>query len=347
MLDSLLSLERATMAALPIHPHAVALTLGIMACDGLLAWRSARRRLHVPRRTGRLTLIIAWLVSLACVAPPIDTLAEGRVNVITELAAALALALALSIALHLMTEARLALATAWASWAGLAVLILLAVGRAVPLAAVGLALVMLAGPAVWLAASFPLVKASRLAFLLLAASLLLAIASLVTPSPTSVLVAATNGRPALAFVTEPSPAGADLDTVERGVVTVGLDQTDRVVQLPFHGLLAVSKPDFEQLVHLSILAEVAHDPHQLLAVRALGVPLPSGALQLRSATITLRAPGLVGRGTASVVLARSIFGVLRSRHHVYSYLLSYQPTAGGGVTGTLELWRRHVATALR
>jgi len=335
------------MPALPLPLHVLVLIVGVVASDGLLAWLTHRNRFDSSQSLDPPLLVATWLTTLACVAPAIGALAAGIVDVATEIQAGLALALALSLALLVFARVRLGLAIAWVSWLGLSALVVLRVGALFPIGATALAAFMLAGPASAIANSLSARFTRRLATLLAGIGTLVALGALLAPRPTSTLVAATGGRSGLAFVTNQEPVGEDVDEISQGVVTIDLAQADRVVQLPFRGHIAVSKPDFLQLVHLSIIAKVADDPRQVLTVHALGVPLPSGALQLRSATIVLRASGLVGKGTATVVLARSIFGVLKSKHHVYSYLLSYEPFATNEVTGTLELWQRRAPTALR
>lgn len=324
----------------------ILLVAGVLAIDAILAWSS-----HVAATghgaRGQLLVAVAWLASLATLAPPVALLASGRGAPWTAVLLGLLLALAFCLAMLLLAHLDRALLPAWLAWATAFGLIAAHLADVSPIGAGVLVAIALLGPASAIAERLPSRRVASLALVLTSLALLVAIGSLVASSPTSALVDLANGRPTLTLITSRDPTTSDFDSITEGIVTTGLGQSDRVVQLSFEGRLTVSKPNAAQVIHLSIQARLGRDPHQLMVVHAEGVPLPSGSLVLRSASVVVHAPGLAGSGTASLVLARSIFGLLRTRAHAYSYLLSYVPRGNDEVTGTLDLWPERVATNLR
>ncbi|WP_308464330.1 hypothetical protein [Ferrimicrobium sp.] len=157
-----------------------------------------------------------------------------------------------------------------------------------------------------------------------------------------------SSRPVITTVGLKAKSEHELNTLSAGLVTTGLGQTDRVIQLDFKGILAVSKPNFFQVVHLTLRGHISNSNSQLVLFRASGVPQPGGSLRERTSRITIRSanPAITAFGKATAILAESAFGQLQLNRHPYSYLLSYEPIGMHLVTGTIDLWPRSPKTGV-
>ncbi|WP_298211254.1 hypothetical protein [Ferrimicrobium sp.] len=165
-------------------------------------------------------------------------------------------------------------------------------------------------------------------------------AAFVDHSSTLQLELGANQRPILATVTQGSPGVLNIQHLNAGLLTSGLGQSDRVLQLDFHGYLRVTKPNFHQLVTLTIHGRFGDSKTQSLLFRARGVPQPGGALDVVSSSLTLRSrsPRLTARGRANAVLSDAVFGTLQLHHRHYTYLLTYEPTGLYVLTGSISFW---------
>nr|WP_276975032.1 hypothetical protein [Ferrimicrobium acidiphilum] len=186
----------------------------------------------------------------------------------------------------------------------------------------------------------------RASITVVAASLIVGlVAAFIGHSNTLQIDLGPNQQPTLATASSGAPGILKIRNLKEGLLTSGLGLSDKVLRLNFHGFLRVSKPNFHQLVTLTIHGRFGASRAQQLLFRARGVPQPGGSLAVVASKLTLHSqtPAVNAQGHADAVLADAIFGTLQLHHHTYTYLLTYEPTGLYILTGTIDLWPQSAA----
>ncbi len=236
------------------------------------------------------------------------------------------------------------LASCWTAWGVLASALLAEIYRFLPLISLATATLAILGLILAIVSHVKVPDPKLLLRLPIALVAVLTLvgfgAAFVGHSTTLQIELGVNQQPVLATATQGAPGILDIRGLRAGILTSGLGQSDRVLQLDFHGYLRVSKPNFHQLVTLTIHGRFGDSKTQSLLFRARGVPQPGGSLDVTSSSLILRShsPHLVAQGHADAVLSDAIFGTLRLHRRYYTYLLTYEPTGLYVLTGTISFW---------
>ncbi len=239
--------------------------------------------------------------------------------------------------------AKLSLAS-WIIWGFIDVVLAVRIYPYVSLVALGVAALMTFGLLVVIVSHIGIAKPRivlRASMTVVAASLIIGlVAAFIGHSTTLQIDLGPNQQPTLVTASSGAPGILRIHNLKEGLLTSGLGLSDGVIRLNFHGFLRVSKPNFHQLVTLTIHGRFGTSRAQQLLFRARGVPQPGGSLAVVASKLTLHSqtPAVNAQGHADAVLADAIFGTLQLHHHTYTYLLTYEPTGLYILTGTIDLW---------
>jgi hypothetical protein len=335
--------------------------VGLLLVEVTLLLGGAPREVPVSRLIGRLLTSTLWLGAFLILVTPVQVLTSAltysHTTALTLAIGAVVLVVSVvlfwffadgyrSIADREGRSQRLSLLLAWVVWGFLATTVLVRIGTFDANVGLFLGAFMLLGVLVAITSRLRLPSLRtilRVPAVAVGVSLLLGFAvAFVSHTATLNIELGSGQQPTLATVGSGSPGVLTATSLREGLLTSGLGQTDKVLRLNFRGFLRVTKPNFHQLVTLTIHGRFGGSRTQSLLFRARGVPQPGGSLNLVSSRLTLvfHSPPLKTTGSANTVLADAAFGTLKLHHREYTYLLSYEPTGLYLVSGSITLWPR-------
>lgn len=334
----------------------VGFVIGLVLIEFVLVTESSPNDRPITRPTAFLVSATHWLGSFLLLLVPIQLLT----NPIQHYRTTLWILLIASVLLVLATATlrfwlrvvpgrihhldAVLLATSWIVWGFMDVVLMARLYAFLSLPAFGIGAVMGFGIIVVIVRHLETAKPTvfvRASIAIVGVSLTVALASaFAAHSSTLQIDLGSNQQPTLATASSGPPGILAIRNLREGLLTSGLGLSDRVIQLNFHGFLRVSKPNFYQIVTLTIHGRFGNGHTQQLLFRARGVPQPGGSLAIVDSQLFLHSqtPPLNARGHAIAVLADAIFGQLQLHHRTYTYLLTYEPTGLYILTGTIDLW---------